>query len=118
MYSYRMDDICKLLTIQKEYIQENELPVAWNFSPFVKTLITPDGKIFAINCKSSQHKIDPCMYEITAEKVSNKGRLPNAKLNVGFIYCNKNLYVIGGNGTNESCSIKNYCYSFRDKKWK
>lgn len=58
------------------------------------------------------------MYEITPEKVSNKGRLPNPKINSAFIYCNKNLYIICGNGLDEPCTIKNYCYSFRDKKWK
>lgn len=94
------------------------MPVTWNFSPFVKTLITPDGRIFAINCKSTPSRIDPCMYEITPEKVSNKGRMPNAKLNCSFIYCNKKLYVMGGHDVNEPCSTKNYCYSLRDKKWK
>ena len=37
------------------------------------------------------------MYEILEEKVSNKGRRPNAKRNCGFIYANNALYVIGGN---------------------
>ena len=58
------------------------------------------------------------MYEITGEKVSKRGRLISPKLNCSFIYCNKHLYVMGGNGLNEPCSLKNYCYSFRDKKWK
>lgn len=58
------------------------------------------------------------MYEITNEKVSNKGKLPNPKINSAFVYCNKALYVIGGNGLDEPCSGKNYTYNLKDKKWK
>lgn len=58
------------------------------------------------------------MYEITEEKVSNKGRRPEPKYDSGFLYANKALYVIGGNNATESCSKKNYKFSLREKKWK
>lgn len=37
------------------------------------------------------------MYEITPEKVSNRGRLPEPKRNSSFIFCNKSMYIMGGN---------------------
>lgn len=37
------------------------------------------------------------MYEILEEKVSNRGRRPDAKRNSGFLWVNNALYVIGGN---------------------
>lgn len=58
------------------------------------------------------------MYEITPEKVSNRGRLPEPKRNSAIVYCNKSIYVIGGNGEKEKCSAKNLKYSLKDKKWK
>lgn len=57
------------------------------------------------------------MYQITSEKASNRGRIPEPKKNSGFTYCNKCIYVIGGNGQKEKCSTKNFKYSLREKKW-
>ena len=56
-----------------------ELPIKWNFSPETKSIITPDGKIFAINARTTKERIHPSMYEITEEKVSNRGQIPQPK---------------------------------------
>ena len=85
----------------------------WVFTPYAKTVITPDGRIFGINCRTTDNKQDSSLYEITSEKASNRGRIPEPRKNSGFTYCNKCIYVIGGNGEKEKCSAKNFKYSLR-----
>lgn len=79
--------------------------------------MTPDGRIFGINCRTTSSKQDSSLYEITPEKVSNRGRLPEPKKNSAFVYCNKSLYIIGGSGDKEKCSAKNFKFNLRDKRW-
>ncbi len=59
---YLMNDICKLLSMESEYYHERTLSNDWTFSRWTRSLTTPEGKIFAINCKTTQGKIDSCMY--------------------------------------------------------
>lgn len=92
--------------------------MSWAFSELAKTITIPDGRIFGINCRSSSTKIDSSLYEISAEKVSNRGRVPDPKRNSSIIYCNKALYVVGGNGDGEKCSARNFKFTLKDKKWK
>lgn len=80
-------------------------------------MITPDGRIFGINCRTTPAKQDSSIYEITTEKASNRGRVPEPKRNAAIVYCNKAIYIIGGNNDHEKCSNRNFKYSLRDKKW-
>ena len=59
---YSLADACKVHTIGKEYYQERQLSNEWNFSPFTRSTITPSGKIYAVNCRTTKDKIDPYLY--------------------------------------------------------
>ena len=74
-----MNDICKILFMESDYYHEKTLSNDWVFSPWTRSVTTPEGKIFAINCKTTKNKIDSCMYEIGDLKASNRGPLPNPR---------------------------------------
>lgn len=80
-------------------------------------MITPAGKIYAINCRSSSEKIDPYFYEIGEAKASNRGPLPAARREAALLWLNGFIYLLGGRGEGEKCSRKNYRYSLREKRW-
>ena len=61
-------------------------------------MITPSGKIYAINCRTTKTKIDSYFYEIGESKASNRGPLPAPKRDSSLIYMNGNIYLIGGQG--------------------
>ena len=80
-------------------------------------MITANGKIFAIGCRTTKDKIDPYLYEITESKASNRGPIPAPKRDSSLISLNNNIYVIGGQGDGEKCSRKNFRYDIKTKKW-
>lgn len=51
---YLMADVCRVPTVNSEYYHERTLSNDWNFSPETRSVITPSGKIFAINCRSTK----------------------------------------------------------------
>ena len=112
-----MADVCKVHTIGKEFYQERQLNNEWTFSKWTKSVITPSGKIYAINCRTTKEKIDPYLYEITDVKASNRGPQLSAKRDSSLLYLNGYIYVIGGQGEGETCSRKNFRYSLKSKKW-
>ena len=114
---YSLADVCKVDTIGKDYYQERELTNEWTFSRQTRSVITPSGKIYAVNCRTSRNKIDPYLYEITESKASNRGPIPAPKRDSAMLYLNGSIYLIGGQGEGEKCSKKNYKYSIKDKKW-
>jgi hypothetical protein len=59
---YMLDDLYKIHTFGKEYYHERVLSNDWTFSPCTATVATPNGKLFAINCRTTQDKIDPYLY--------------------------------------------------------
>lgn len=59
---YYLTDLCKVHTFGKELYHEKVLNNDWNFSTFTKTVITPSGKIYAVNCKTTKTKIDSYFY--------------------------------------------------------
>ena len=79
-----MADVVRTATISKDYYQES--------------VITPNGKIFAINCRSTKDKIDPYFYEISESKASNRGPLMAAKRDATLVYMSGCVYLIGGRG--------------------
>lgn len=119
IFYYYLPDICKLLSVTKQYIREQTLPTSWQFGDYVRSLSTPQGSIYAINCRTSKDKLDPSLYEIDVcqNKVSNRGPIPSPMRDSVFIYCNKFLYVIGGSNDKQNCSTHGFKYSIRDKKW-
>lgn len=84
------------MSISKECLYEFKLKISWNFGIFVKTTITPDGNIFAINCRTTSQKLDPSLYEITNFKVKNRGPIPHPLKSSSLIYCDRFVYIIGG----------------------
>ena len=117
MAFYSLADVCKVHTIGKEYYQERQLSNEWHFSPYTRSTITPSGKIYAVNCRTTKDKIDPYLYEITDSKASNRGPLPAPKRSNALLFLNNCLYLIGGQGEGEKCSRKNYKYDLKTKKW-
>lgn len=59
---YSMADACRVPTLTKDYYHERELSNDWAFSPETRSVITPAGRIFAINCRTTRDKIDPYFY--------------------------------------------------------
>ena len=59
-------------------------------------MITPSGKIYAINCRTTDNKIDSYLYEITETKASNRGPMPVARRDSAILFINENIYIIGG----------------------
>jgi hypothetical protein len=95
---YSLADACKVHTVGKEYYQERQLSNDWTFSNYTRSVITPSGKIYAINCRTTKDKIDPYFYEITETKASNRGPAPAPKRDSALLYLNKNIFLIGGQG--------------------
>lgn len=112
-----MSDICKIHTISKEYYHERQLSNEWKFSNETRSVITPSGKIYAINCRTSKQKIDQYLYQISDVKASNRGPLLAPKRDASLLYMNDCIYLVGGRGEGEKCSKKNYKYSIKSKKW-
>lgn len=114
---YSLADLCKVYTVGKEFYQERQLGNDWEFSKYTRSVITPSGKIYAINCRTTSEKIDHYFYEISESKASNRGPLPVPRKDSALIYLNNYIYMIGGQGEGEKCSRKNYRYSLKEKKW-
>ncbi len=76
---YSLADISKISSMEKEYYQERKLDINWQFGQFTRSTITPDGKMYAINCKTTESKIDPYMYEILETRASNRGPIPKPR---------------------------------------
>lgn len=114
---YSLADVCRVHTVGKEYYQERELTNDWTFSQYTKSVVTPAGKIYAINCRTTKDKLDPYLYEITDSKASNRGPLLAPKRDSALLPLNGYLYLLGGQGEGEKCSRKNYRYSLKGKKW-
>lgn len=112
-----MADVCRVSTLNSEYYHERTLANDWGFSTETRSVITPSGKIYAINCRSTKEKIDPYFYEIGDAKASNRGPLPAVRRDAALLYMAGYIYLIGGKGEGEKCTTKNYRYSIRDKKW-
>ena len=85
LYYYFLDDIVKENSLTKEYLQESILPINWTISPETKSIITSDGRIFAVGCRNTENKIDNYLYEITDTKVSKRTKIPQPKKQPGII---------------------------------
>ena len=85
-------------TLSKEFYHERTLANDWTFSPYTRSVITPSGKIYALNCRSTKDKADPYLYEITDTKASNRGPIPAPKRDSALVYLNGYLYALGGQG--------------------
>lgn len=93
-----MADVCRVSTLNSEYYHERTLANDWNFSSETRSVITPSGKIYAINCRSTKEKIDPYFYEIGDAKASNRGPLPTARRDAALLYMAGYIYLMGGRG--------------------
>jgi hypothetical protein len=59
---YFLSDLCKVHTFGKEFYHEKILSNDWNFSTYTKSVTTSNGKIYAINCRTTKEKIDSYLY--------------------------------------------------------
>jgi hypothetical protein len=51
---YSLADVCRVQTVSSDYYHERLLANDWSFSADTKSIITPAGKVFAINCRTSK----------------------------------------------------------------
>lgn len=113
---YLLSDVYRDCTT-KEFYQVRQLANDWKFTKNTRSLTLPNGRIFAINCRTTSSFIDPYFYEITDTKASNRGTLPTARRDSSFIYLGQHLYVIGGKAEGQKSSRHSYKYNLKTKKW-
>lgn len=114
---YLLSDLAKTPSAGRELYRERQLGNDWTFSAHTRTATTSDGRIFAVNCRTTPERIDPYLYEITEAKASNRGPLPSPLRDTSIIAMGGYVYLLGGRGEGEKVSRKAYRYSIRDKKW-